>query len=358
MTDRSRKPHGALRRLRRLRRCVLVLAVAAAGFAVAGPAFAASSAVVFMYHRFGEATHPSTNIGIDQIEAHIAALKKGRFNVLPLPDIVAATRSGDDLPDRTVGLSVDDAFLSLYTEGWPRLREAGLPFTLFVATDAIDRGFKNYMSWAQIRELAAAGVTIGSQTASHPHMPLLPAGENAAELARSNKRFVKELGRRPSLFAYPFGENSSAVQSEVEKAGFVAALGQHSGVFYHGANHYYLPRFAMNEAYGGIDRFILAANALPIEASDISPPDPLLAGPANPPEFAFTVTGPARRALDSIACYASGQGRIGLERRGPGRILAKVKKPFPPGRARINCTMPAQEGRWRWLGTQFYVPER
>ena len=331
--------------------------VGALALPLSATALAGSSAVVFMYHRFGESTLPSTNTTIVQLEAHIAELSSGRYTVLPLPEIVDAIREGRDLPDRTVGLSVDDAFLSLYTEGWPRFREAGLPLTLFVATGAIDRGYRNYMSWDQIRELADAGVSIGSQTESHPHMPTLTPEANAAELARSNERFQKELGMRPSLFAYPFGENSRAVSSVVERAGFVAAFGQHSGVLYPGADRFFLPRFAMNEAYGAAARFRLAANALPIEAKDIVPVDPLLSTQTNPPTFAFTVTGAALRGLASIACYASGQGRTQLDRRGRARIAVKVEKAFPPGRARINCTMPAGNGRWRWFGIQFYVPK-
>ena len=341
-------------RFRRRRRLIPVLA--AAILFLGAPAFAGSSAVVFMYHRFGQTTHPSTNTTIAQLDAHIAVLTSGRYSVLPLPEIVAAIREGRDLPDRTVGLSVDDAFLSLYTEGWPRFREAGLPLTLFVATGAIDRRYRNYMSWDQIRELAAAGVTVGSQTDTHPHMPVLSPEANAAELARSNERFERELGMRPSLFAYPFGENSRAVRAVVERAGFVAAFGQHSGVLFPGADRFFLPRFAMNETYGSATRFRLAADALPIETRDIVPVDPLLSARTNPPAFAFTVTGAALRSLASMACYASGQGRAGLERIAEGRIAVRVERAFPPGRARINCTMPAGDGRWRWFGMQFYVP--
>ena len=76
----------------------------------------------------------------------------------------------------------------------------------------------------------------------------------------------------------------------------------------------------------------------------------------NPPSFGFTVTGDARKTLRSIACYASGQGKANLERLGDDRIQVQVAKAFPSGRARINCTMPTREGRWRWFGMQFYVP--
>ena len=113
-----------------------------AAFAVTGaapPAGAADSAVIIMYHRFGEAAYPSTNVTLDQFESHIRELKNGPYAVLPLPEIVARLSDGRPLPERTVGLSVDDAYLSAYTEAWPRLKAAGLPLTLFVATQAVDR---------------------------------------------------------------------------------------------------------------------------------------------------------------------------------------------------------------------------
>lgn len=344
------------------RRCraakgVLAVATMLVVLPAAAPALAGSSAVVFMYHRFGESAYPSTNTRIDQLETHIKDLTSGKYNVMPLSEIVAAIREGRDLPDRTVGLSVDDAFKSLYEVAWSRLRAAKLPFTLFIATDPIDRKYGAYMNWDQVRELANDPlVTIGSQTASHPHMPMLTAEQNAGELKKSNERFQAELGKRPDLIAYPYGEFSLDVRRETENAGFVAAFGQHSGVLHHGADYYFLPRFAMNEAYGNKNRFNLAANALPLEANEITPLDPLLTRANNPPTFGFTVRGDARKALRSIACYASGQGRADLQRVGEDRIQVRVADAFPVGRARINCTMPTREGRWRWFGMQFYVP--
>ena len=216
---------------------------------------AAESAVVVMYHRVGEGDYPATNIRVDQFEAHIRELTGGRMAAMGVPEILAALRAGETLPDRAVGITIDDAFRSVYTEAWPRLKAAGLPFTLFVATDPVDRKTEGYMTWDQIRELEAAGVTIGSQTASHLHMPTATAARNAEDLARSNARFRAELGRAPKLFAYPFGEYGLAVRDKVAEAGFTTAFGQHSGVVHKDTDPYFMPRFAMNENYAGLARF-------------------------------------------------------------------------------------------------------
>ena len=323
----------------------------------AGPAataWAEQSAVVFMYHRFGESAYPSTNVRLEQFEAHINEFSSGRYAVKSLPDILAALRNGNPLPERTIGISIDDAFMSVYREAWPRLRKAGLPFTLFVATDPIDRRRRGYMSWDQIRELARGGVTIGSQTASHLHMA---ASSNAADLEKSNLRFEAELDRLPTIIAYPYGEYSLDVRVVSQIAGFEFGFGQHSGVLHDKADFSFLPRFALNETYGDISRLKFAANALPLAVTDVLPADPKLSLEQNPPSIGFTVGGEAVKALRRIACYTSGQGRSPVERLGKRRVEVRPELAFRPGRTRINCTVPAKEDRWRWYGLQFYVPK-
>ena len=51
--------------------CLIILSVAPIG------ANADRSAVIIMYHRFGENTLPSTNISISQFEKHLKELETG-----------------------------------------------------------------------------------------------------------------------------------------------------------------------------------------------------------------------------------------------------------------------------------------
>ncbi len=321
------------------------------------PVMAADSAVVMMYHRFGENTYPSTNIRIAQFEAHLKELAKSKYAVLPIPEIVAKLKARQPLPNRTVGISIDDAFLSVYRKAFPRLKKAGLPFTLFVATDPIDRKIGGYMSWDQIRELKAAGVSIGSQTHTHLHMARSGREQNLNDLRKSNARFRAEIGKSPSIIAYPYGEYSLAVGQVSKEAGLITGFGQHSGVLHSNSDMLYLPRFAMNENFGSLNRFKLAVNALPLNVAEVSPADPMLSLINNPPNLGFTVIGTAIKQLPQLACYSAGQGKLHIERLGP-RIEVRFQKAFPPGRARINCTMPTTSGRWRWYGLQFFVPGR
>jgi len=212
------------------------------------------------------------------------------------------------------------------------------------------------MSWSQIRELANAGVTIANHSVTHPHMPLLGPSWNFEELKIANARFEAELGKAPDLVAYPYGEYSLAIGKVAKEAGFVAGFGQHSGVIHKDSDFFYLPRFVFSEAYGDVGRLRTAARALPLHVRDVTPADMLLKKSNNPPLIGFTVDNIPPNRLSRLACYVSGHGKARIERLGEKRIEVRMAQAFRAGRTRINCTFLEKDGRWRWFGTQFFVP--
>lgn len=316
---------------------------------------AATSAVILMYHRFGETEYPSTNIKLEQFEAHIKELKSGPYTVLPVAEIIRKLKNGEVLAERTIGITIDDAYRSIYTEAWPRLKAAGLPFTVFVATAHVDHSSSRHLNWSQIREMQKDGVDFGHHSVSHLHMPKASAGSVAKEISIASARFEKELGAVPPLFAYPYGETTAAHREQVKNSGFIGAFGQHSGVVDAAGNSYYMPRFGLNEKFGGLERFRLIVNALSLPVRDMTPDDPLI-GDNNPPAIGFTVIGndpKLQKSLQRMACFLSHEGqRAEISLLGP-RVEVRARQPLPVGRTRLNCTLPAKQGRWRWFGHQF-----
>jgi len=312
--------------------------------------FSQDSASIIMYHRFGEPRYPSTNIQIERFKKHLEELENPKYNVLGLLEIVNKLKAGKSLPDYAVGISIDDAFLSVYQNAWPILQNQNIPFTLFVATDPIDQGLSGYMSWDQIRELKKNGVEIGSQTKSHPHMHKLTEKEIRKEINYSNSRFEEELGEIPKLFAYPYGEYN-LVAKKVAKETFVASFGQHSGSAHPSIGFHELPRFAMNESYGSLDRFLLAAGSLPFVVSEIHPKSPVVS--QNPPSYGFTIEKDFPQ-IDQLQCFISGIGEAQVTLIGK-RVEVRSDELFYRPRHRINCTFPGPEGRWHWFGRQFLL---
>ena len=72
-----------------------------------------NSASIFVYHRFGEENYPSTNVKMDQFKKHINELTENNYNVLPVPEIINAFINKTDLPEKTIGITIDDALVLL-----------------------------------------------------------------------------------------------------------------------------------------------------------------------------------------------------------------------------------------------------
>jgi len=344
---------------------ILAVALLAAASSLVSPrdglaqSAAGQSAVVLNYQRFGETRYPATSVTESQFGAHVELLSGSRYNVVSAWDAVTALFGGRTLPNRSVAITIDDAYRSAYDVAWPRLKEADLPFTLFVSTDAIDDGGPGFMTWDQIRELRDAGVTIGAHGAAHLHMATLSPEEISADIERSVRRIEAELGERPTLFSYPHGEITLAARDAIAAAGFEAAFGQHSGTVTEALDRHMLPRFSINGIYGTQAEFSKRIDTLGLPLRNVSPADPHIQGGA-PPVIEFSIDRTVGRTRN-LHCFYSNLDKdfaeipvTVLEGR---RYELRFNEVIPPGPWRVNCTIPTGGKRIRWWGMQYYSSE-
>jgi len=60
------------------------------------------------------------------------------FSFWPLSKVLSYRDSGEAIPARTVVLTFDDAYETVYTNAWPLLKELQLPAAVFIATAFLD----------------------------------------------------------------------------------------------------------------------------------------------------------------------------------------------------------------------------
>lgn len=322
------------------------------------------TAVVFMYHHFGVDKYPETNVTLAQFEDHIAYLQQHDYTVMSLQDIITTLARGGRLPQRTIAITIDDAYTSVYTEAWPRLRRHNWPFTVFVSTDGIDQHLSAYMSWQQMREMHDSGVTFANHSSSHDHMIYRQDGESRQQwLARvrtdiehAQQRLQQELGTAPMLFAYPYGEYNLALKKLVQELGYTAFTQQSGAItLYPYTDWQLLPRFPMADHYADLDQFITKAATLALPVIDAVPEEPQTA--STRPTLTVTVDD---GRIDStrrqqLRCYVSGQGQTPVDWLDEQHFTVTARQPLAQGRNRYNCTTPGRQGQHYFWYSRLWI---
>ncbi|SFS17029.1 Polysaccharide deacetylase [Dyella sp. OK004] len=110
------------------------------------------------------------------------------------------------------------------------------------------------MSWAQVREMHAAGFEIGSHGVHHRMLSKLPPSELAYEVRHSKATLDRELGPSPMLMSYPVGGDrafNARVIETTRAAGYELACAYISGTNPHPeSNRYALNRLPVERNMG------------------------------------------------------------------------------------------------------------
>lgn len=215
-----------------------------------GSRTSASNVLVLCYHAVSERWNAPLSVTPDALRRQLSGLVSRGWTGSTFTDALSAPHK------RTLAVTFDDAFDSVRTLAAPVLADLGLPATVFVATDWVDRplhwpevarwaqtihaGELRSMSWESLRGLASSGWEIGSHTCTHPHLSRLDSDVIDAEL-RQSRAACLERGVACRSIAYPFGDADERVRAAAAAVGYEAAAGLSSAAFVAG-DRYDWPR--------------------------------------------------------------------------------------------------------------------
>lgn len=140
--------------------------------------------------------------------------RKG-YRTLTLCQAAAYIHRGHPFPERSLVLTFDDGFQTIYEEAFPILEQLGMAATVFLtvgrsgplrATDRLpSHEGRPMLNWAQIREMQSCGISFGAHTLTHPDLTRLHPNRAEVEI-RDSKAIIEDvLGHRVDCFAYPYG---------------------------------------------------------------------------------------------------------------------------------------------------------
>lgn len=177
---------------------------------------------ILTYHRFGP--RPSQlMVTLESFRQQLTHLRDNGYTVVPLRafrDYLSGTSS---LPPKAVVITIDDGYQSTFRLAMPLLLEFGMPATVFVYTDFVNRGG---LKTRQMRAMLDSGL-IDIQSHSKTHANLAQRLEDESdeayaqrlieEVAAPKKRLEKLLDHQIYAFAYPYGATSEAVVEQTKR---------------------------------------------------------------------------------------------------------------------------------------------
>jgi peptidoglycan/xylan/chitin deacetylase (PgdA/CDA1 family) len=109
----------------------------------------------------------------------------GSFGTVSFYNVADCLELGIPLPDRPVILSFDDGWGNQFTFAFPLLQKYGFTGTFFIVSGYLDH--QNFMTTEQLKMMAAAGMTIGGHSRTHPALARLGAMRLQDEIAGGSK---------------------------------------------------------------------------------------------------------------------------------------------------------------------------
>ena len=186
---------------------------------------------VLGYHEFSSSqTATEMCLPMTKFRKQLQEIKDNNLNVITLADFLAWKRGEKTIPDRSVLITIDDGWKSVYTHAYPLLKEFNYPFTIYLYKNYVDGGGRALTS-AMIKEMQISKLcTIGSHSVSHP----LPStvkkykkkGPEAfdlfleKEIGESKKFLVAKFKQKITSYAYPGGYHTEEMYDKAEKHGY------------------------------------------------------------------------------------------------------------------------------------------
>lgn len=183
--------------------------------------------MILMYHGIADVGEDPNQLCVtpDRFAEQMGWLQRRGLRGVGVGTLVDAMRAGRH--SGMVGITFDDGYVSVLDAGLAVLLRYGFSASMFIISERIggsndwDEGPRwPLLTVDQIGELAAAGMEIGSHSATHPRLVGLDAGQLAAEVSESRERLSELVGTPVRGFAYPYGSMDAAARGAVHAAGY------------------------------------------------------------------------------------------------------------------------------------------
>lgn len=203
---------------------------------------------ILMYHYVSQlppdadAVRTGLTLSPALFQQHIEYLANASYNTVSLYEMDAALMWGTELPENPVVLTFDDGYAEHYNFVFPVLREFEMTGTFFIITQFADNNTPNYLTWAQIEEMEAAGMSMEAHTKNHVDLRNRDYDYLVYEIVGSIESIEAHTGTRSRMFAYPVGRYDDNTLAVMASTDVLRAVTTEIGAWHTSYNRLQLPR--------------------------------------------------------------------------------------------------------------------
>ncbi len=156
-----------------------------------------------------------------RFEQQLAYLVAHDYHTVSMDTYANYLEKEEPLPSSPVVLTFDDGYADAYTTVYPLLKAHHMTGTFYIITGQVGR--PGFLTWDEIKEMAANGMEIGAHTVTHPYLTKLSFIAALQEISGSRVTLENQLGIRITTFAYPYNDHNQMTNLLVRMAGFRTA---------------------------------------------------------------------------------------------------------------------------------------
>lgn len=203
---------------------------------------------ILMYHYVSELAPNADRYRVDltvlpqNFYAQLQYLADAGYHTITLTDLYLHLTQGYPLPEKPIVLTFDDGYRDAYEVVFPALLDYGFTATFFVLATPTHFESPAYLTWAQMKEMADAGMEIQAHGRDHVDLRGRSYDYLVYQILGIQEAIEQHTGRLPRFFCYPSGKRDGNVIAVLKSAGYWGAVTTEWGQTHTRENLFDMPR--------------------------------------------------------------------------------------------------------------------
>ena len=188
---------------------------------------------ILMYHYIDDNPHHSKAVDLhvlpEVLDAQIKYLLDKGYTFVTFNEAVDMFKKNGKTPPKTLVLTFDDGYRTLYTAAFPILKKYHVEASAYIISQ--DIGHEGNVTWGMLKELSKSGlIEIGDHTVNHKDLKKLSEADQRFQIGQNKEDLEKGLGITVNTIVYPYGEYNTTTEKIVKDFDFNGGAAVYNGV--------------------------------------------------------------------------------------------------------------------------------